>query len=169
MKRIHCAILLSLVFATGALAQDGGNAARTPRCPPLGRAGRAAARECFELARRIRSTEDESERSALTAQLREKVAARHAARLEADKRRIEKAEREIAERHAAALRTLEAIKERVSEAEARQAENVDREVDALLAGREGRSPRGPGGAFGFGRRDRRPGADGGAAGSGSGD
>jgi hypothetical protein len=127
---------------------------------PEGREGREAARECFDLAQKIRATEDEAEKAVLTGQLREKVAERRAARIEADKKRIEKAEREIAKRHEAALRALEAIKERVAEADAHQAEDVEREVEALLSGKEGFPPRGPGGHFGFGRRERRPGPDG---------
>ncbi len=48
------------------------------------------------------------------------------------KRRIADAERAIAERHAAALRGLEAVKQRVAEAESHLPESVEREMDALL-------------------------------------
>lgn len=42
------------------------------------------------------------------------------------------AARAIAERHAAALRGLEAVKQRVAEAESHLPESVEREMDALL-------------------------------------
>jgi hypothetical protein len=128
--------------------------------PCRGPEGREAARECFELARKIRASGDEAEKAALTEELRGKVAERRAARIEADKRRIETAERDIAERHEAALRALENIKRRVAEAEAHQAEDTEKEMEALLGGKEGFPPHGPGGHFGFGRRERRDGPDG---------
>ena len=152
MKRLLFATSLLLALAAGAFAQ----APAAGRTLPPGREGREAARECFDLAQRIRACPDAEERAALTALLREKVSARRAARIEADKLRIGRAEREIAERHAAALRTLEAIRRRVLDAEARQAEDADREVDALLSGKEGFPPRGPDAHFGFCRRAPRP-------------
>ncbi len=151
MKRLLFATFLVLALAAGAFAQ-------TPaagRALPPGREGRVAARECFDLAQRIRACPDAEERAALTELLREKVSARRAARIEADKLRIARAEREIAERHAAALRTLEAIRRRVLDAEARQSDDAQREVDALLSGKEGFSPRGPDAHFGFCRHEPR--------------
>lgn len=184
MNAKHLTILLSLLLASGAFARDSGGEA-PPACPPgggpgmhhprgggrhghhrgkpedrgpcRGPEGREAARECFELARRIRESTDEAEKAALTEELRGKVAERRAARIEADKRRIETAERDIAERHEAALRALENIRQRVAEAEAHQAEDTEKEMEALLGGEEGFPPRGPGGHFGFGRRERRDG------------
>lgn len=123
------AILLFLPLAAGAWAQ--------PEAPVAG-AGTddpGISRECFDLALRIRRSGDPAERAVLTEALRGKVAERHAARLEAGKRRIAEAERAIAERHAAALRALDAVKQRVADAETHQAENIDREMEALLEGK----------------------------------
>jgi hypothetical protein len=123
-------ILLSLLLASGAFAQPGEKAPDAPE----------ASRECFELAQRIRRCGDAAEKAALTEELRGMVVQRHAARLEEGKRRIVEAERAIAERHAAALRGLEAVKQRVAEAETRLDENVEREMEALLAGGKGDTP-----------------------------
>ncbi len=117
-------ILLSLLLASGAFARPGEKIPDDPE----------AARECFELAQRIRRCGDAAERTTLVEKLREMVVQRHTARLEEGKRRIAEAERAIAERHAAALRGLEAVKQRVAEAETHLDENVEREMDALLAG-----------------------------------
>ena len=121
------AFLLSLLLAGGALAQTAGTAA-----PARGPEDQEVSRECFELAQRIRRCGDAAEQAALTAELRAMVAERHAARIEDGKRRIADAERAIAERHAAALRGLEAVKQRVAEAESHLPEGVEREMDALL-------------------------------------
>lgn len=123
-------ILLSLLLASGALAQT---EKKAPEAPEV-------SRECFELAQRIRRCGDAAEKAALTEELRGMVVQRHAARLEEGKRRIAEAERAIAERHAAALRGLEAVKQRVAEAETHLSENVEREMEALLDGGEGAMP-----------------------------
>lgn len=130
MNAIIPMILLSLLLASGAFAQPGEKAPDAPE----------ASRECFELAQRIRRCGDAEEKAALTEELRGMVVQRHAARLEEGKRRIAEAERAIAERHAAALRGLEAVKQRVAEAETRLDENVEREMEALLAGGKGDTP-----------------------------
>lgn len=123
-------ILLSLLLASGAFARPETTAPEAPE----------VSRECFELARRIRQSGDEAEKAALTEELRGMVVQRHAARLEEGKRRIAEAERAIAERHAAALRGLEAVKQRVAEAETHLDENVEREMEALLDGGKGDTP-----------------------------
>ena len=123
-------ILLSLLLASGAFARPGDNIPDDPE----------ASRECFELAQRIRQCGDAAERTTLVEKLREMVVQRHTARLEEGKRRIAEAERAIAERHAAALRGLEAVKQRVAEAETHLDENVEREMEALLAGEKGDAP-----------------------------
>lgn len=120
-------ILLSLLLASGAFARPETTASEAPE----------VSRECFELARRIRQSGDAAEKAALTEELRGMVVQRHAARLEEGKRRIAEAERAIAERHAAALRGLEAVKQRVAEAETHLDENVEREMEALLDGGKG--------------------------------
>lgn len=135
MKRIMLTFLLPLLFVGGALAQPAGTAS-----PDRGPEEQEVSRECFELAQRIRRCGDAEEQAVLTAELRAMVADRHAARIEEGKRRIADAERAIAERHAAALRGLEAVKQRVAEAETHLDENVAREMEALLGGGKGDAP-----------------------------
>lgn len=135
MKRKMLTLFLSLLLlAGGALAQTAGTV------PGRGPVEQEVSRECFELAQRIRRSGDAAERAALTEELRAMVAERHAARIEEGKRRIAEAERAIAERHAAALRGLEAVRQRVAEAETRLPENVEREMEALLDGGKGETP-----------------------------
>ena len=135
MKRKMLTLFLSLLlFAGGALGQSAGTD------PGRGPEDQEVSRECFELAQRIRRSGDAAEKAALTEELRAMVAERHAARIAEGKRRIAEAERAIAERHAAALRGLEAVRQRVAEAETRLPENVEREMEALLDGGKGETP-----------------------------
>ena len=135
MKRKMLTLFLSLLLiAGGALAQSAGTD------PGHGSEDQEVSRECFELAQRIRRSGDATEKAALTEELRAMVAERHAARIEEGKRRIAEAERAIAERHAAALRGLEAVKQRVAEAETLLPANVEREMEALLEGKKGDTP-----------------------------
>lgn len=136
MKRMTLTFLLSLLLAGGAMARSAGPAPATGRGPEA----EEVSRECFELARRIRRCGDAAERAALTEELRAMVTERHTARIAAGKRRIAEAERAIAERHAAALRGLEAVKQRVAEAETLLPANVEREMEALLEGKKGDTP-----------------------------